>query len=108
MKITSYLFSFLLGFIATHIMRFSTGTIRADVDLVRDYNVQAKNYAKEHKLPDPELFPLPEVTNSGSGHHGHSHSGGGHGHSHSHEAGAHSAHSHGAAHSHVHPQGVGV
>ncbi|VDO74369.1 unnamed protein product [Heligmosomoides polygyrus] len=82
------------------------GTIRADVDLVRDYNVQAKNYAKEHKLPDPELFPLPEVTNSGSGHHGHSHSGGGHGHSHSHEAGAHSAHSHGAAHSHVHPQGV--
>ena len=40
------------------------------MNLVRDYNVNAKNYAIEQNLPEPEMLPVPEVPAKG---HGHSH-----------------------------------
>uniref|UniRef100_A0A7I4Z5U7 Stromal interaction molecule 2b n=1 Tax=Haemonchus contortus TaxID=6289 RepID=A0A7I4Z5U7_HAECO len=51
------------------------GAVRADLHLVRDYNVEALRYAQEHGLPKPDLLPLPyEELFSVNGHrHGHSH-----------------------------------
>ncbi|KAK6033740.1 hypothetical protein OSTOST_00041 [Ostertagia ostertagi] len=65
------------------------GTVRADLHLVRDYNVQARRYAEEQNLPEPELFPLPEEAHNN------------HGHSHSHGSG-HGAHPHYVGHLHSH------
>ncbi|WKY17187.1 hypothetical protein Q1695_001646 [Nippostrongylus brasiliensis] len=49
------------------------GTVRADLQLVRDYNVQAARYAQEQKLPAPQPIPLPDLPPSGGSRHGHSH-----------------------------------
>ncbi|KJH41413.1 hypothetical protein DICVIV_12619 [Dictyocaulus viviparus] len=38
----------------------SLGTVRADLHLVRDYNVQASRYAAEQNIVEPELLPLPD------------------------------------------------
>ncbi|KAK6762243.1 hypothetical protein RB195_023091 [Necator americanus] len=44
------------------------GTIRADLHLVRDYNVQARQYAQEQNIPKPEFLPLPADANINIGH----------------------------------------
>lgn len=69
------------------------GVLQADMDLVRDYNVQANDLARSKGLPIPEQMAVPEPPQKGHGHshngHGHSHSGHGHAHDdadgHSHE-----------------------
>ncbi|WKY17188.1 hypothetical protein Q1695_001646 [Nippostrongylus brasiliensis] len=80
------------------------GTVRADLQLVRDYNVQAARYAQEQKLPAPQPIPLPDLPPSGGSRHGHSH-GDSHGHGHSHGGAAH-GHSHAEdTHAHGHSHG---
>lgn len=49
------------------------GTIRADLHLVRDYNVQVTRYAEEQSISQPELLPLPDLTTADLGVHGHDH-----------------------------------
>ncbi|KAK5974070.1 hypothetical protein GCK32_022365, partial [Trichostrongylus colubriformis] len=78
------------------------GTVRADLHLVRDYNVQARRYAEEQRLPEPELFPLSDPMPSNDNSHGHSH-GNSHGHSHGDSHG----HSHGDGHGHSHGESTG-
>uniref|UniRef100_A0A0K0D7B7 IRS-type PTB domain-containing protein n=1 Tax=Angiostrongylus cantonensis TaxID=6313 RepID=A0A0K0D7B7_ANGCA len=57
------------------------GTVRADLHLVRDYNVQASRYAEEQNISQPELLPLPDLTVPNLGSHGNEHEGeNGHGH----------------------------
>ncbi|PAV56346.1 hypothetical protein WR25_21329 isoform B [Diploscapter pachys] len=69
------------------------GSLRAESDLIRDYNVVAKNYALEEGLPPPEEIPVPQPPS-----HAHTHS---HSHSHSHSHGDHHGHSH-EEHGHSH------
>ncbi len=72
---------------------FLSGSLRAESDLIRDYNVVAKNYALEEGLPPPEEIPVPQPPS-----HAHTHS---HSHSHSHSHGDHHGHSH-EEHGHSH------
>ncbi|KAJ1360770.1 hypothetical protein KIN20_019825 [Parelaphostrongylus tenuis] len=49
------------------------GAERADLHLVRDYNIQATRYAEDQNPLHPDQLPLPDLTATNRGDHEHSH-----------------------------------